>query len=222
MQAGGAYFGDAGAAATKVVYDRDDGLSGDANPNVGQITTLGSVGSFTFNVVAGTSNQSYGLPSDAAFLELTSLTVKNTGSSQATLFIGFSDKDIDFPTPADLNKVGLVSEVTNLPAGFAAFGFQSFVDTNNSLFGLSGPGVTSTPAQTSVGVVSTPFSRSPDSPYSMSNVAKITLNPGDSLSVFGAKTSAVAPELSTLGAWGFVLVLFVFAHRFFGSNGQMA
>lgn len=172
-----------------------DNLSGDAVPLAGQVTYIGSVGSFVANVTTGTTKPLIGDASQAAF-DLNSINV--TSGTAGSLKLEFTETD--FISSYDI--VGFVSQIggtiNNLPGSSLAY--TVYVDTSNTAFGTGtevysatfGSGAFSAASFNQVGLgLSTP--------YSITIVANLT-HSGSGSSSFDALVQV--PEPATVALFG--------------------
>jgi hypothetical protein len=212
--AGGLFFAsDAGAALilnlnSGAIVVSDNG-AGDTDPAVGSIVNNSVVGGFGVAISIATSN-SPGTPV-AGLLQISSLDVSNLGAGTGVLSIQVSDTGFTLPgsgsTPM-LLETDMGGTITR-----AAFGdtvtFKSSADPANG----QPAGPVSTPPLVfvkSLPVVTESFSGSNSTlwvraagPYSLSNVATVSLSAGGQLNLSGTTTATAGiPEPGALPALG--------------------
>jgi len=207
----------------------DDG-AGDLDPTTGAINVNKT---FTNGVqinakITGDSNATVDQfgnppgPSDDARMHITAITVKNTGSGQATVSAYLSDDG--FATPVG-TPLFMSSSASATASGFKSSAgdkitFQTFVDDANNLYGGSeiGPAgsTTTTGVQSSVAIdiattTTSAIAFSPgtvtdkpvsgSAPFSMTQQLKVTLTGGGNVTFNGQSDVTIAPAPA-----GFLLV----------------
>ena len=162
----------------------------------GSVTFNGRVGEFNINVTTGMSNPLIGdgtLPQ----MDLSSVDAKDDGSRADTLIVKLTETN----WPTTTTSTGLAQDVGGTFAGsITSATFRLFVDPTNTAFGIgsgtiSGIALTfnSSPFSGENGLTYVPLA----GPYSITQVATITANPGAGNFSFGYALSAV-PEPSSL------------------------
>ena len=152
-----------------------DNGPGDSSPELGVVTYVGPVGSFTLNVVTGLSKPVLGTPTHAT-IDLKVLSVQGAATDTITIKL----TDINFPGP--INGTALfTSSVGGTTDSPATTKIQAFLDSANVPFGISGPTVCTPGLQGASGAAfDSTVSANCDlnGPFSITTVAEARLGPG--------------------------------------------
>jgi len=182
-----------------------DNGAGDTDPAVGRITNTSTVAGFGVAISVAQSN-SPGTPT-AGLLSITSLDIQNLGGATASLRVQTSDTGYTAPgaaaTPMTLqNSIG--GTFSSAAIGNTVT-FQSFADPANAqpAAAVSTAVLTATKSTAQIseqfsGSNQTNWSRAAG-PYSLSNVAVITLSSGGQVNISGTTTATAVPEPASLG-----------------------
>ena len=163
---------------------------------MGGILYTQPIDQFNVQVTAGLSKPLVG---DANTGRLTLSNVAVTGAAAGTLAITLSDTD--FTVPAGSGALVVESAVGGTTPGSTTF--QSYVNSDNSLYGTSGATGGLQGPLTGAFDDTANFSASFDGPFSMTQVAIVTVGPGQVQS-FGADTIATGPALQPARLGDFV------------------
>jgi hypothetical protein len=174
---------------------------GDNDPVTGTISTFQSIANFGITVTTAVSN-SPGNSTDG-LLQTTALNIKNNNPGQATLIIRISDSGFTQPGSSGTGMLlGSAIGGTFTNAGTAdTVQFQSFVDPADGV--PAGPVSTANLSFTNTlgGAGPNSFSGSNSAgwtygsgPYSLTDIAIVTLSPGGIANISGSTTATAVPE----------------------------
>ena len=175
-----------------------DNGAGDLNPAVGQITNQSVVAGFGIAISVAASN-SPGTPT-AGLLQISSLLIENQAAGTGVLTITTSDTNYFLPTGPLMSLDSDVGGTFSIGSAIGnSVSFQSFADPNNA----QPAGPVSTPPMNffkSTSATTESFSGSNSvnwvrnaGPYSLTNVAVVTLAAGGQVNLSGTTTAVPEP-----------------------------
>jgi hypothetical protein len=167
----------------------------------GAVTYTGNIGGFSGTYTFGLSNSPG--TSFRGLLQVSSISVHNTGNTTSSLKITLSDTDFTAPgNPGDtLTLQSAIGGTLALGILGDTVQFQSWADASNApLAALStgGPQLFTSPGGPLASYNDTVFSKfvRAGAAYSLTNVTTVTLNPGTEANISGT-TSTLVPEPAT-------------------------
>jgi hypothetical protein len=189
-------------SGSSVVTITDGGMF-DANSTAGEVTFIGTVGSWKINVTTGTTAPVQGSAA-VPYLDLSSSDTSSSSSgAPADLILRFSD--VGFGPSPNSSFAHLIANLRGATAG--SIGFSLFADAGNSLFGTS-------TSLLSIGPVSGTFNNFANTDayngtdYSMTMVVDVSHPGGSGLtSSFDANMQAIPPSDQTVPDTGTTISL---------------
>jgi hypothetical protein len=179
-----------------------DNGPGDTLPDVGIIGYTGAVQGFHVQVTTGASKPFLG---GSSFAQLSTHTATVTGNAPGTLTIKVTDTD--YLLSPSVGAARLTSGMGGVTSGSSSF--QSYVDTNNTPFGTTGPGIVTAGLQGPFGPPVYDDTRSvmftQNGKFSITAVSVVHVDAGEYQSIAGeAIVEALEPPTAALGdfVWG--------------------
>lgn len=177
-----------------------------SNTTTNGLSFTGSQDGFNVVAVAGASNSPGGPV--ISLLNLSSVLIENTNTTEAVLSIVLGETDYTFPSVGDAFLASTISgNVTTGPSTLNAFIFQTWVNDSNAQNVMS-PGITSGPLSTIITGVGFAAPWAPvanlvvgpveTNPFSMTTRVILTLAPGAIVNFSSSAILATVPEPSTV------------------------